>query len=94
MSRFKYITYSESIKAPVQYWLTAKIAYDRAWRFMTDDTFDKLSLYIHDNWDKIEHQDKKYLDKDSISYTSMTSWKEGDLPDRIWCAIDRRLTSV
>lgn len=63
------------------WWLSASYAYYcRYESLFSDECFDKLSKYLLDNYDKLEHHHKHLVTKDGLAAGSGYYLKENDYP--------------
>ena len=65
----------------VSFWLVCSYCYYiRHESLMSDEAFDKMSRWMFDNYDKLEHNHKHLITKEMLSVGSGYNLKEKDYP--------------
>ena len=66
------------------WWLSASLAYYCKFEsILSDPVFDKMSKYLLDNYDKLDHINKHLVTKDGLKAGSGYYLKEEDYPLRV-----------
>lgn len=68
---------------PVGVYLMSCFAYEIGEAFLSDAEFDALGMYIHINWDSLEHRHKHLINPECCHYTSGTTQPYRDWPEMI-----------
>ena len=55
---------------------------------LSDECYDKMSRYLLQNWDKVEHVNKNLVTKDNLKAGSLYNLKESDYPTRVKVTAD------
>lgn len=68
----------------ISFWLLSSYAYYvRYDSIMSDEAFDKMSRWMLDNWDSLEHINKDLITKEMLLAGSGYNLKESDYPLRV-----------
>lgn len=81
LERFRLLDFSKLNIHPISCYLMSCYAYEQLnTSFLTDFGFDKLGVFIQENWDEIDHPHKKYIDKNNCHFTSALTVEYYELP--------------
>lgn len=73
----------------ISFWLVASFCYYiKNESILKDETFDKMSKWMLDNWESLEHTNKELITKDALAMGTGAFIKEADYPTRIKVTAD------
>lgn len=73
----------------ISFWLVGSYCYYlKNESLFKDETFDKLSRWMYDNYDSLEHEHKSLITKDMLKAGSGFNLKESDYPLRVKVTAD------
>lgn len=65
----------------ISWWMSASYAYYARYEsLLSDEAYDKMSKYILDNYDSLEHEHKHLITKEMLSAGTAYNLKEYDYP--------------
>ena len=68
----------------ISFWLVSSYCYYiRYDSLLSDEFFDKMSKWMLDNWDSLDHTNKNLITKDMLAAGSGFNLKEDDYPLRV-----------
>ena len=77
------------------WWLSASLAYYCKFEsLLSDEVFDKLSKYLLDNYDKLEHTNKNLVTKEGLQAGSGYYLREQDYPLRVRLSTDELIRNL
>lgn len=79
----------------ISWWLSASYAYYiRYSSLLSDTTYDKMSKYILDNYESLEHSHKHLVDKEALKAGTGYYLKENDYPLIVRVSTERMISDL